>query len=319
MVALCTRANVDSNCMITQIDQKELISRIRALKREKNAIILAHNYQRPEIYEVADFIGDSLGLCLQARETDADMIVFCGVHFMAESAAILNPHKKVIVPNIDAGCAMADMVTAINLVKFKEKHPDAAVVTYVNSSAEVKAVSDICCTSSNAVKVVKSMPQKKIIFVPDRNLAAYVASQVPEKEIIPWQGYCPMHHYVDKEFLDEAKKEHPNAKIIAHPESREEVLKEADYVTSTSGMIQKAKEDPAKEFFVLTECGMTERLHREVPGKKFYGLCNMCFDMKKNTLESVLEALIKEKPVVEVEEKIASKARVAFDRMFDVT
>lgn len=319
MVALCTRANVDSNCMITQIDQKELISRIRALKREKNAIILAHNYQRPEIYEVADFIGDSLGLCLQARETDADMIVFCGVHFMAESAAILNPHKKVIVPNIDAGCAMADMVTAINLVKFKEKHPDAAVVTYVNSSAEVKSVSDICCTSSNAVKVVRSMPQKKIIFVPDRNLAAYVASQVPEKEIIPWQGYCPMHHYVDKEFLDEAREQHPHAKIIAHPESREEVLREADYVTSTSGMIQKAKEDPATEFFVLTECGMTERLHREIPGKKFYGLCNMCFDMKKNTLESVLEALVKEKPVVEVDEKIASKARVAFDRMFDVT
>ncbi len=296
-----------------------IVSKINELKREKNAVILVHNYQRPEIYDVADFTGDSLGLCLEAAKTEARMIVFCGVLFMAESAAILNPGKKVVVPNIDAGCAMADMIEADKLKKFRKIHPDAAVVTYVNSTAEVKAVSDICCTSSNAVAVVKSLPQKEIIFVPDKNLAAYVASKVPEKKIIAWKGYCPVHHYVNRDYIDEVRSTHPRAKIIAHPESKPEVLEVADYVSSTSGMIKCAKEDPADEFFVLTECGMTERLHRSVPGKKFHGLCNMCFDMKKNTLESVLEALMNEKPVVRVDRKVATKARKAFDRMFAVT
>ncbi|MDA1060565.1 MAG: quinolinate synthase NadA [bacterium] len=296
-----------------------IVSKINQLKREKNAVILVHNYQRPEIYDVADFIGDSLGLCLEAAKTDAQLIVFCGVLFMAESAAILNPGRRVIVPNIDAGCAMADMIDADKLKAFKKKHPDAAVVTYVNSTAEVKAVSDICCTSSNAIKIVKSLPQKKIIFVPDKNLAAYVASKCPEKEIIAWKGYCPVHHYVNKEYIDEIKAEHPNAKIIAHPESKPEVLEVADYISSTSGMIDCAKNDPSDEFFVLTECGMTERLHREIPGKKFHGLCNMCFDMKKNTLESILDSLETERTVVRVDDKIARRARKTFDNMFAVT
>lgn len=301
------------------LKNESLIRKIENLKREKNAIVLAHNYQRPEIYDVADFVGDSLGLCLEAAKTDASMIVFCGVSFMAESAAILNPGKKVIVPYLDAGCAMSDMADARHLFDFKKKHPDAAVVTYVNSSAEVKALSDVCCTSSNAVDVVRAMPQKKIIFVPDKNLAAYVASRVPEKEIIAWEGYCPVHHFVNKQFLDEARREYPNAKIIAHPESKAEVLAEADYISSTSGMIDCAKNDQATDFFVLTECGMTERLHREVPGKKFHGLCNMCFDMKKNTIESVLRALETEKEAVKVDSKIAKKARQAFERMFAIT
>lgn len=299
--------------------QKKIIAEIKKLKRKKNAVVLVHNYQTPAIYEVADFIGDSLGLCIKAAQTDADIIVFCGVMFMAESAAILNPTKKVIVPNIDAGCAMADMVTAKKLVEFRRLYPEAAVVTYVNSTATVKAVSDVCCTSSNAVEVVRSLPNKKIIFVPDKNLAAYVAKQVPEKEIIAWQGYCPVHHFVNKEYLEEMRKNHPNAKVIAHPESKEEILKEADYVSSTTGMINCAKNDPGEEFLVLTECGMTERLHRELPKKKFYGLCNMCFDMKKNDIESVLRCLENERPVVKIDSLVLKAARKAFDKMFELT
>lgn len=297
----------------------DLVKKINDLKREKNAVILVHNYQRPEIYDVADFIGDSLGLCQEAAKTDADIIVFCGVSFMAESAVILNPGKKVIVPFIDAGCAMADMVDAGALKEFKKKHPNAAVVTYVNSSAEVKAVSDICCTSSNAVAVVRSMKEDEIIFVPDKNLAAYVASLVPEKKIIPWMGYCPIHHAVNKDFIEDMRKQFPNVKIMAHPESKPEVLELADHITSTSGMIDVAKAESADEFFVLTECGMVERLNREVPGKKFRGLCNLCFDMKKNTLESVLTCLETEKHVVRVDKKVADRARKAFDRMFAVS
>lgn len=299
--------------------RQNLVNEILKLKKEKNAIILVHNYQRPEVYDVADFTGDSLGLCQEAAKTEADIILFCGVHFMAESAAILNPTKKVLVPTLEAGCAMADMVKAKKLKEFKAKHPDAAVVCYVNSTAGVKALSDICCTSSNAIDVVRSLDEKRVIFVPDKNLAAYIAKNVPEKEIIPWEGYCPVHHYVNAEYIEEVRSTYPKAKIIAHPESKPEVLELADYVTSTSGMIKAATDDPADEFFVLTECGMTERLHREVPGKKFKGLCNLCFDMKKNTLESILKALQTEKPVVTVDPKTAEQAKKAFDRMFAIT
>lgn len=298
---------------------KALIKSINKLKKAKNAVILVHNYQRPEIYEVADFLGDSLGLCQEAAKTDADIIVFCGVSFMAESAAILNPGKKVLVPTLDAGCAMSDMVEARQLKEFKKGHPDAAVVTYVNSSAEVKALSDICCTSANAVKIVRSMKEKKIIFVPDKNLAAYVAKQVPEKEIIAWEGFCPIHHYVNKEFIYEVKEQYPNAKIIAHPESKPEVLELADYVASTTGMLECAAKDPAKEFFVLTECGMIERLHRALPKKKFHGLCNVCFDMKKNTLPAILKSLETEKFEIKIDPSVSKKALKAFDRMFAVT
>jgi quinolinate synthase len=299
--------------------KKDLVKKISDLKRKKNAVILVHNYQRPELYEVADFIGDSLGLCIEASKTDAEIIVFCGVNFMAESAVILNPDKKVLVPYLDAGCAMADMVDVDELLNFKKKYPEACVVTYVNSTAEVKSVSDVCCTSANAVDVVRAVPEKKIIFVPDKNLANYVAKMVPEKEIIPWEGYCPVHHFVNKTFLGEIRREYPKAKVIAHPESIDEVLAEADYVASTSQMISYAKNDVSKDFFVLTECGMVERLNKELPQKKFYGLCNRCFDMKKNTLESVLKSLELEKERVIVDSEVAKKAKRAFDRMFELT
>ncbi len=299
--------------------QKKLIQKINKLKKEKNAIILVHNYQRPEIYEIADAIGDSLGLCQKAAKTDAEIILFCGVLFMGETAAIVNPGKKVIVPYLDAGCAMADMVCAEDLRDFKAEHPKATVVCYVNSSAAVKAESDICCTSSNAVEVVKSQKEDEVIFVPDKNLAAYVQSQVPKKKIIPWRGFCPVHHSLTKGYVDEIREQHPNARVIAHPECRPEVLKSADHITSTSGMISAARKDPAKEFFILTECGMTERLNRELPGKKFYGLCNMCFDMKKNTLDSVLRCLETEKEVVVVDKKVANRAKMALDKMLEIT
>ncbi|MBI4975332.1 quinolinate synthase NadA [Candidatus Peregrinibacteria bacterium] len=300
-------------------EQKKIVKEINRIKKQKNAVILVHNYQRPEIYEVADFIGDSLDLCIKSAQTDAKMIIFCGVSFMAQSAAILNPGKKVIMPNMDAGCAMADMIEPEGLKKHKKKYPDAKVVCYVNSTAEIKALSDACCTSANAVKVVSSFPEKKIIFVPDKNLADYVQAELPEKEIIPWNGYCPIHSVIDDEYVQEMKKQYPKAKIIAHPESKPEILKIADHIASTSGMIECAKKDFADEFFVLTECGMINRLHKEIPKKKFYGLCNMCFDMKKNTLESILIALKEGKPIIKIDREIAKKALKAFEKMFAVT
>ena len=305
--------------MILSKEQKKILAEIKRLKKEKNALILVHNYQRPEIYEAADFIGDSLMLCVEAMDTNADLIVFCGVNFMAESAAILNPGKKVVVPFIDAGCAMADMVDARKLSEFKKLHPNAAVVTYVNSSAEVKALSDVCCTSSNAVEVVRAIKNDEIIFVPDKNLADFVQRQVPKKKIIPWDGFCPIHNSITGSYISEVRKEHPKAKILAHPECRPEILEQADHITSTSGMIDAAKTDPADEFFVLTECGMTERLNRELPAKRFYGLCNMCFDMKKNTLESIIDCLKNEKNQIEIPEDLRLKAMKSLEAMFAVS
>ncbi len=300
-------------------EQLSLVAEIKRLKKKKNAVILVHNYQKPEIYAVADFIGDSLMLCVEAAKTKARMIVFCGVSFMAESAAILNPDKKVVMPFLDAGCAMADMVDIEGLRKLQKKYPKAATVCYVNSTAEVKAISDVCCTSSNAVKVVNALKNKQIIFVPDKNLAAYVAKLAPEKEIIAWEGFCPIHHSLSKKSVDEIRSTYPKAKIIAHPECRPDVLDEADYVTSTSGMIEVAKKDKAKDFFVITECGMTERLHQALPEKRFHGLCNVCYDMKKNNLESVRRALENEEPRVVVDKKIIREAKKAFDKMFALT
>ena len=287
--------------------------------KEKNAIILVHNYQRPEIYEVADFIGDSLMLSQEAAKTNADIIVFCGVHFMAESAAILNPDKKVLMPAIDAGCAMADMITAEGLKEFKKKTPDAKVVCYVNTTAAVKAESDICCTSSNAVQITKSVDAKQIIFVPDKNLAEYVAKQVPDKEIIPWEGFCPIHHMITKDFVEKAKKDHSAAKIVAHPECTDEVLSMADHICSTEGMVKYCGESNAKEFIILTECGMTERLQKEYPDKKFYATCNLCHDMKKNTLEGVKKSLEFGQYEIKVPEEIRKRAHIALQRMLEVT
>lgn len=298
--------------------QRKLISKIRALKKEKNAILLVHNYQRPEIFEVADFIGDSLGLCEQARKTKAELIVFCGVYFMAESAAILNPDKRVVIPDPDSGCALSNMITAEQLREFKAQYPGVPVVMYVNSFAEVKAESDICCTSSNAVAVVKSLKDRRVIFAPDQNLANYVAKQVPNKEIIPWNGYCPIHSRLTAEYVAEARKNHPKAKVVAHPECREEVISASDYCCSTSQMIKVCKEDPAPEFIILTECGMIHRLKKEIPEKQFYTVCSMCFDMKKNTLEKIIDALENETHPVTIAEPIRLRAFQAFHRMFDL-
>jgi len=295
---------------------EKLIKKINCLKKEKRAVILAHNYQRPEIYRTADFIGDSLGLALKAAATEADMIIFCGVHFMAESACILNSGKKVILPAADAGCPMADMADVRALRKMKAAYPDAAVVSYINSSAAVKAESDIICTSANAVEVVNSLPEKRIIFLPDRNLASYVAEKTG-KEIIPWDGFCYVHDRFVASDLRQAKQRLPQAGAIAHPECRSEFRREADRVCSTSGMVAYVKESPVKEFIVGTEAGMLEILKREVPGKRFFAAppAPICVNMKKNTLAKVLAALENEGPVVTVPEEIRLKAKAALDRM----
>jgi len=296
-----------------------VIDEINSLKKEKNAVILVHNYQRPEIYEVADFIGDSLELARSATKLSGiDKIIFCGVDFMAESAAILNPDKKVYLPSINARCPMAAMVDHYNLKKLQEKHPNAATVCYINTSAEVKALSDICCTSSNAIKIVQSLPHDEIIFVPDRNLANYVAIQVPNKRIIPWDGYCYVHQRFDAEEVKLAKKLNPQSKVIAHPECPLEVINESDYVCSTSQMIEYARKDDSNSFIVLTEIGMTERLKREVPNKEFLTTPRTCTQMKKNTLELIRDSLLKEKYLITVPEDIAEKARISLERMLSL-
>lgn len=298
--------------------QNALIERIRKLKKKKDAVILCHNYQRREIYEVADAIGDSLELCRQAKKILSRLICFAGVYFMAESAVILNPGRKVVIPSRDAGCALSDMITAAALRAKKQEYPHAAVVCYVNSSAAVKAESDVCCTSANAEKIIRAVPQQQIIFVPDRNLADFVAKKVPEKEIIAWGGYCPIHQRLSPEYLLMAKKQHPAAKIIAHPECTAEVRAVADYVVSTSGMLRVAQESDADEFICTTECGMIQRLKAKLPHKQFYTVCSVCFDMKKNTLELIEKTLTEEKPEVKVPENVRKKAYQAFERMLEI-
>jgi quinolinate synthase len=295
-----------------------LISKINKLKKEKNAVILVHNYQRPEIYRVADFIGDSLELSREAVKTDADIIVFCGVDFMAESAKILNPDKKVLIPVKGAECPMAGMVNRKELLDLKKQYPHAAVVSYVNTSAETKAESDICCTSSNCVDIVNSLPQKEIIFVPDENLANYVQTKT-DKKIISWKGFCYVHAKITAEQVKEAKNLHPDAKILVHPECRMDVIKLADYVCSTSQMLYRAKEDETKEFIIITEHGLVERLKMEMPEKKFYSIVATCVQQKKNTLPAVLRSIQKEIYPVNIDRDIIRKARVALDRMLTIS
>lgn len=298
---------------------KKLIEEINKLKKEKNAVILVHNYQRPEIYKVADYIGDSFGLSKKATETDADFIVFCGVDFMAESAYILNPDKTVLLPARLARCPMAAMVNVVDLRKMKEEYPDAAVVSYVNTTADIKAESDICCTSSNAIKVVNSLKEKDVIFVPDQNLASYVA-RYTDKNIIPWRGWCYVHQKFSEDGLREAKKLHPNAKVVVHPECKPEVIDLADHVSSTSGILDYAKSSEAKEFIIGTEIGLIERLKLELPEKTFYQAPpgSTCIQMKKNNLKLVLNSLKKEQYKIFIPEDIRKKAKKALDRMLKV-
>lgn len=290
------------------------------LKKEKNAVILAHNYQRPEVQDVADFLGDSLALCFEAQKTDAKTIIFCGVDFMAESAVVLNPGKIVIHPELNARCPMAAMVDVEGLRAEKTRNPDAAVVAYVNTSAAVKAESDICCTSANAVKVIDSLPQKKIIFVPDCNLAMYIKRFVKEKEIIAWPGYCIVHNnYIQKNDILELKRLHPAAEIMAHPECTPDVIDIADFALSTEGMIKHAQASKATEFIVATEEGICYRMGKMMPEKKFYAVPGaVCVNMKKITIEKVLASLENLEPRVKLPADIAEKARKPLERMMEI-
>jgi quinolinate synthase len=301
------------------MEKRELIERIKKLKEEKNAVILAHTYQRPEIYEVADFIGDSYGLSKKAAETDADVIVFCGVDFMAESAYILNPDKTVLIPTQLANCPMAAMVDLDGLRELKTKHPNAAIVSYVNTTAAVKAESDICCTSSNAIKVVNSLENDEVIFVPDSNLAQYVMRHT-NKKIIPWNGWCYVHRKFSPEGLSRAKNIHIKAKVLVHPECIPEVVDLADEVCSTTGMINYVRQSSDKTFIIATEIGLIERLRLEFPERVFFQAPpgGTCLQMKKTTLELVLNALEKEQFKVKVTEDIRVRAKKALDRMLNV-
>jgi quinolinate synthase len=296
-----------------------MMDEILALKKEKRAVILAHNYQVPEVQDVADLIGDSLELSRAAARLDAEVIVFCGVDFMAETAAILSPQKKVILPEKGAWCPMAHMITPEQLREMRSLYPEAAIVAYVNTTAEVKAESDICCTSANGVQVVNSLEQKEIIFVPDRNLAAYV-QRYTDKKVIPWNGYCYVHDHFTPDEVREAKALHPLAEVLVHPECRSEVIDMADHVFSTSGMGRHVRASPAKEFIIGTEVGMIYRLKKDNPGKEFYPLSEkaVCQNMKKTNLEKVLRALRTLEPRVTVPEEIAAKARLSIERMLAV-
>ena len=297
-----------------------LQNEILELKKKRNAVILAHLYQRPEVQDIADFTGDSLGLSEEAAKTDAEVIVFCGVHFMAETAAILSPQKTVLLPEVNAGCPMADMITADQLRAKKKECPDAVVVCYVNSSADVKAESDICCTSANAVKVVRSAPaDKRILFVPDKNLGHYVGQQAG-REIIYWEGFCNTHDRLSAEQLRKAKQTYPEALVMVHPECRPEVIALADRVFSTSGMIKFAKESDHNEFILGTESGILHKIRKTAPGKKFHMASEelICPNMKATTLEKVKLSLEELQPRIMVPDEIRDKALGAVKRMIAV-
>jgi len=290
--------------------------RIRELAKEKDVVILAHNYQVPEVQDVADIVGDSLVLAMKAAKVEQSAILFCGVDFMAESAKALSPEKKVIHPVPGSRCPMAHMVEVDTLLEFKKEHPGAPVVAYVNTTAEVKAHADICCTSANAVKVVRSLPQKEIIFIPDCNLGLYVQSRLPEKKILPWAGYCHVHNDITVEQIRELKEKHPDALVLVHPECTLDVIAAADKVTSTEGMIRFAIESDAKEFIIGTEEGLTYRMSKEIPGKVFHPIPTaVCPNMKKIRIEDVLKALENMGPEVHLSEEIIEANRPPLERM----
>ena len=299
--------------------QETLKSDIKSLLRKRNAVLLAHNYMRDEVQEIADITGDSLALSMEAAKTDADVIVFCGVHFMAESASILAPEKTVLLPRLDAGCPMADMVSVEELKKLKAKLPGVPVVTYVNSSAAVKAESDICCTSANALKVVQSVPESEIIFAPDKNLGSYVA-RFTDKKFHLWEGYCPTHERLRPEVVKELKEQNPDAPFVCHPECNPAVVALADHVCSTTGMYDYCKKSSAKRFLIGTEAGILWRLRRENPEKEFIlaSPALICPNMKLTSLEDVHEALVDMRPVVKVPEEIRIPAKRALDQMLAI-
>ncbi|WP_412466759.1 quinolinate synthase NadA [Pedobacter sp. KLB.chiD] len=304
----------------------DLFVEIEKLKKEKNAIILAHYYQEPDIQDIADYIGDSLGLSQEAAKTDADVIVFAGVHFMAETAKILSPNKTVLLPDVKAGCSLADSCPPHLFRKFKEKYPDHLVITYVNCTAELKALSDIVCTSTNAVQIVESLPKdQKIIFGPDRNLGAYVAKKTG-RDLVLWNGACMVHEIFSQEKITKLKERHPNAKFIAHPECEEVVLKMADYIGSTTGLLKYTITNPATEFIVATESGIIHQMEKANPTKTFIPAppnnscaCNDCPYMKRNTLEKLYLCIKNGLPEVTVPEHIIEQARKPIQRMLDIS
>ncbi len=302
------------------MDTRILKEKILELKEKRNAVIVAHNYQIDDVQEIADMVGDSLALSRYCASSTKDIIVFCGVHFMAESAKILSPEKTVLLPEIDAGCPLANMVSVEALREEKKKYPEAAVVCYINTSADVKAECDICCTSSNAVKVISSLKEKDILFVPDQNLGSYIAKMVPDKNIILWKGFCPTHHRVRAEEVRKIKELHPDALLLVHPECRPEVVELADFVGSTKQIIDFAQQSPAKKFVIGTEMGVLHKLQKDNPGKTFYLMSPgmVCPNMKKTSLQSVYNALNEMKYEININEEIRLKARACLERMLQI-
>ncbi len=318
-------AGVAGHYHYTDLPHAELVAQIDRLRQEKNAVILAHNYQVPEVQDIADFTGDSLGLSVEASRTAADLIVFCGVHFMAESAKILSPEKTVLLPHLGAGCALSDSITPESLEEWKEAYPDHTVVTYVNSSAEVKAESDICCTSANAVSVVRSLDSGKVLFTPDRNLGRWVAEQVPEKEVAIYDGVCPTHDVLRQASVERTRGEHPEAVIIAHPECREDVVAAAHEVCSTTGMLDAVGRYPdAETFIIATESGIIHQLKKRYPGKEFVPAdgcigCRLhCPYMKVTGLQDVYFSLADERYEIELDDDVIEGARRSLERMMAV-
>lgn len=298
----------------------KITAEIQQLKEEKNAVILAHYYVNDDIQEIADYVGDSFYLAKIAKNTDADILVFCGVGFMGESAKILNPEKTVLMPDINADCPMAHMVKKGKIEQLKEKYDDLAVVCYINSTAELKCQSDVCVTSSNALKIVKSLPNKNIFFVPDENLGRYVSEKIPEKNIILNDGYCPIHNNISIVSVQAEKQQHPNAKVLSHPECRKEILDISDYIGSTAEIISYVKESSDNEFIVCTEFGVGYRLIEDNPDKKFYFGINKpcCSDMKLNTLEKIVHVLKTGENSVEIDETVRKQALIPLDRMLEL-
>ena len=304
----------------------DIFSEIERLKKEKNAVILAHYYQEPDIQDVADYIGDSLGLAQQAEKTNADMIVFAGVHFMAETAKILNPTKKVVIPDLKAGCSLSDSCPPPLFKKFKDEHPEHVVVSYINCSAGIKALSDVICTSSNAKVVVESFPREQpIIFAPDKNLGAYINKKTGRNMLL-WNGACMVHEIFSLEKITKLKVRHPNAKVIAHPECEEPVLRVADFIGSTTGLLKYTLQDDAKEFIVATESGIIHQMVKSSPHKTFIPAppnnncaCNDCPHMKLNTLEKLYLAMEYETPEIIMEEEIRIAAKKPIDRMLEIS
>ncbi|WP_244939851.1 quinolinate synthase NadA [Chitinophaga barathri] len=310
-----------------EVDVKlDLFAEIDRLKKEKNAIILAHYYQEPDIQDVADYVGDSLGLSQQAAKTDADIIVFAGVHFMAETAKILSPQKKVLLPDLKAGCSLADSAPPDLFAKFREKYPDHIVISYINCSAGIKALSDIICTSSNAEKIIESVPRDQpIIFAPDRNLGSYLIKKTG-RDMVLWNGACMVHEIFSLEKITKLKVRHPNAKIIAHPECEAAVLAVADFIGSTTGLLKYTQRDSAQEYIVVTETGILHQMQKENPGKTFIPAppnnacaCNDCPHMKLNTLEKLYLCMEYEEPEITMEENLRIAAKKPIDRMLDIS